>query len=106
MAADRPAHVGLARERTALAWNRSGLAVVVCVAVLVRHLWPISGPGRYVALGVIAAAAIVWATALFFFSSSRATGAVPGGPTIFCLMTVGTVMLAVVAIVLSFLVPP
>ncbi len=50
-----PAGSGLARERTVLSWNRSGLALVVCVAVLVRHLWPFETPGEYVALAAIAA---------------------------------------------------
>ena len=43
---------GLAEERTVLAWNRSGLAVVVCVAVLLRHVWPLQGTDHEVALGV------------------------------------------------------
>jgi len=34
---------GLARERTDLAWNRSGLAVAVTVAIILRRLWPLSG---------------------------------------------------------------
>ena len=33
---------GLARERTELAWNRSGLAVAVAVAIIVRRLWPLT----------------------------------------------------------------
>jgi len=103
-----PPPEGLARERTALAWNRSGLAVVVCVAVLLRHLWPLRGTGRDVVLGLIAAAAIVWAAALLVFGTSTASGAKDAlsGPSVLYLMTVGTVMLAVVAFVLAFFVSP
>ena len=59
-----PNDPGLARERTALSWNRSGLAIIVCIAVVLRHLWPLNGTDELVALGIIAAAAIVWALAL------------------------------------------
>ena len=38
-----PNDPGLARERTALSWNRSGLAIIVCIAVVLRHLWPLNG---------------------------------------------------------------
>jgi uncharacterized membrane protein YidH (DUF202 family) len=95
-----------ARERTALAWNRSGLAVAVCAAVLLRRLWPFDGTGRYIALGLIAVAAIIWAVALLVFTTSAAGGAkfALNWPTVFYLMTVGTVMLAVVVFVLAFFV--
>ena len=53
---------GTARERTLLAWNRSGLSALICIAVLLRHLWPLNGTGSVVALIVIAVAAFVWAT--------------------------------------------
>ena len=94
----------LARERTALAWNRSGLAVVVCIAILLRHLWPLQGTGQYFALGGTAAAAIVWAVSLLVFSMSGADGGErePHGTKAFGLMTLGTVMLAVVAWALTF----
>ena len=62
---------GLAGERTALAWNRSGLAVVVCVAVLVRHAWPLHGTEHEVALGLIAGAVIVWCVVLAVLTLSR-----------------------------------
>ena len=91
-----PGGSGLARERTVLAWNRSGLAAVVCIAVLLRHLWPLEGVGGYVALAVIAAAAIVWAVSLLAITSSSANRPDEAlfGERVFRLMTVGTVMLA------------
>ncbi len=98
---------GTARERTLLAWNRSGLSVLVCIAVLVRHLWPLEGTGGVVALIVIAVAAFVWALALLVFT-------VAGGDrdenviltrSVFRLMTLGTVLLAVVGFVLAVVAP-
>jgi hypothetical protein len=95
---------GLAHERTALAGNRSRLAVVVCIAVLLRHLWSLQGTGQYVALGGTDAAAIVWAVTVLVCSVSGAGRGeqVPRGAKVFGLMTVGTVMLAVVAWALAF----
>ena len=55
---------GLARERTELAWNRSGLAVVVCVAVLLRRIWPLRGTDQVLALVSISAGAFAWGLAL------------------------------------------
>ena len=63
--------VGLAGERTVLAWNRSGLAVVVCVAVLLRRVWPLHGTDQEVALGLIAGAVVVWACLLYTSKGSR-----------------------------------
>ena len=104
--APEPRGRGLARERTALAWNRSGLAVVVCIAVLLRHLWPLRGAGPYVALGGTAAAAIVWAvTALVVSVSGADRERAPRGANVFGLMTAATVMLAIVALVLAFFGP-
>jgi len=99
-----PGGSGLARERTVLAWNRSGLAAVVCIAVLLRHIWPLQGTGEYVALAVIAAAAIVWAVSLLVFTSSSANRSDEAlfGEKVFRFMTVGTLMLAVVGFVLAF----
>jgi uncharacterized membrane protein YidH (DUF202 family) len=99
---------GLAHERTALAWNRSGLAFVVCMAVLVRRLWPLHGAAQDVALALIAASGMAWAAALAVFSTS-APGRVADlrpRPVIFRLMAAGTVLLAIVAFGLAFLAPP
>jgi uncharacterized membrane protein YidH (DUF202 family) len=99
---------GLYRERTALAWNRSGLAVVVCIAVLLRHLWPLRGTAGDGALALVAAAVIVWAVALLLLTTSGPPRTRLGGraPSVFWLVTVGTVLLAGVAFVLAFFVSP
>ncbi len=51
---------GLARERTDLAWNRSGLAVVATVAIVLRRLWPLHGGREDITLALIAAGAVFW----------------------------------------------
>ena len=100
--------IGTARERTALAWNRSGLAVVVCLAVLVRHLWPIEGTGRDVVVCLIAAAAIGWSIALLTFTRIAADRDKPmlREARLFSLMTAGTLLLAIGGLLLAFLAPP
>lgn len=90
-----------------LAWNRSGLAVVVCVAVLLRHVWPLRGTDHAVALGLIGAAVIVWST--IFAILTRARGRrdpyVSHSESVFRLITAGTLLLAFVGVVASFAAP-
>ena len=104
---DEPNDPGLARERTVLASNRSGLAVVVCVAVVLRHLGPLSDTGESVALAIVAVAAIMWASASFAlrvrggdrsFGSSRRR-------RVFGLMTTATFLLALGGIALTIVTP-
>ena len=103
--ASDPVDEGLTHERTDLAWNRSGLAVVACVAVLLRRIWPLTGTGQIVALVCIAAGAFAWALALSLgrtlgsrtnearwrLSQRRAT-----------VITMGTLALGVAALTLAF----
>ena len=104
----RPPDPGLARERTILAWNRSGLAAVVCIVVLLRRLWPIHGAAQRLALGLIAAAATLWALVLLAIAASIAgrDGRPVMGRRVFPLMTAGTFILALVGLVLAFVAPP
>ena len=99
-----PAGSGLARERTVLSWNRSGLALVVCVAALVRHLWPFETPGEYVALGAIAAAGVVWAVGMLVLTSSAANrdGEALLSEKVLRLVTIGALLLAGAAFVSAF----
>ena len=94
---------GLARERTVLAWNRSALAVVVCLAALLRHVWPLRGTAQVVALALILGAVLVWAISLRIFTSAG-VGAedVHLGPRVFGLMTAGTLILATAGFVEAF----
>jgi uncharacterized membrane protein YidH (DUF202 family) len=54
----------LAGERTDLAWTRSGIAFAVCVAVLLRRVWPLDRADHILALALVALGAIVWALGL------------------------------------------
>jgi uncharacterized membrane protein YidH (DUF202 family) len=98
---------GLAGERTALAWNRSGLAVVVCVAVLLRHVWPLQGIDDEIALGCIAGAVIIWCVVLATLTLSRGKPGsfVPRGANVFRLVTAGTLLLAFVGFAAAFAAP-
>jgi hypothetical protein len=106
--ATRPPDPGLARERTILAWNRSGLAAVVCIVVLLRRLWPLHGAAERLALGLIGASATLWALVLLTIVAAEAgRGGQPVmGRRVFPLMTAGTLLLALVALVLAFVAPP
>jgi uncharacterized membrane protein YidH (DUF202 family) len=104
VAADEdPTDSGLARERTVLAWNRSGLAVIVCVAVVLRHLWPLTGADESVAISIIAIAATIWALAMYLLRADRTDPGVTSSRRYraFRLMTVGTVGLAIGGITLT-----
>ena len=94
----------MAGERTALSWNRSGLAVVVCVAVLLRHVWPLHGTDQELALGLIAGAVVVWAVVLAVLTqATRGRDAdMPHSANLFRLTTAGTLLLALVGFVAAF----
>jgi uncharacterized membrane protein YidH (DUF202 family) len=95
---------GLAGERTVLAWNRSGLAVVVCVAVLLRHVWPLQGTDQDLALALIAAAVVVWAVVLaaLTYSTRHHEASAAHRASVFQLMTAATLLLALVGFVAAF----
>src|SRR5580698_6358069 len=99
---------GLAQERMVLAWNRSGLAIAVCICVLLRHLWPLRGTDKYLALGLIAGAAVVWSAVLLLLTVSRQSkhSDRPQGGAVFTLMTAGTLILAAAGVVLAFVAAP
>jgi hypothetical protein len=103
-----PPEAGTARERIDLAWNRSGLALVVCLAVLLRRIWPLRHGDQVVALASISAGAAAWALALYFGRSlsggvRHRRGMLSSG--VLGLMATGTVLLAVAGFVLGFFPP-
>ena len=104
-----PVDDGLAHERTDLAWNRSGLAVVACVAVLLRRIWPLQGTDQIVALVCISAGAFAWALAL---SLGRLVGGRKNeerwrlSPRRAVIITVGTLALGAGAVALAFVGSP
>jgi uncharacterized membrane protein YidH (DUF202 family) len=96
---------GLARERTDLAWNRSGLAVLVVVAILLRHLWPLEGARSVLAFVLIAVGAGAWAVGMQLARRNRKGGNPVLGPEGCRLLTVGTVLLALAGLLLALFVP-
>jgi hypothetical protein len=96
--------LGLVRERTELAWTRSGLAVAVTVAVILRHLWPLSPDRTVIALVVVAAIAVCWVVAAHL-ARVRLSDAGGGGLSVTTVrvVTYGTLALAAVGVVVSFL---
>ena len=101
-----PRDRGLALERTVLAFNRSGVAVLVCVAVLLRHIWPLHGTDQFVALACVSAAAVAWAVALSFgralwSRTRRATVKMSDGRAL--VITAGTLALALAGLIVAFL---
>ena len=103
-----PVDHGLTSERTDLAWNRSGLAVVACVAVLLRRIWPLRGTDQIVALTGISVGALAWGLAL---TVGRALWGRGDGPRVglsqrrAAVITAGTLALALAALALA-LIPP
>jgi len=94
-----------ARERTELAWNRSGLAVAACIAVILRRIWPLRGTDLIVALACISAGALVWAVALSAGRALSSRAGQQGGPISqlrATAITVGTLAIALTAFVLAF----
>jgi uncharacterized membrane protein YidH (DUF202 family) len=103
-----PVDHGLTNERTDLAWNRSGLAVVACVAVLLRRIWPLRGTDQIVALAFISTGAMAWGLALTVGRALGSRNKVPPAglsPNRAAVITAGTLALAVAALALA-LVPP
>jgi hypothetical protein len=104
---ENPPDRGFARERTALAWNRSGIAVIVCVAVLLRRLWPLHSGYRLLALGLVAVGAIAWAVAIvaiWIYESGHQRPPAFGGRRL-AMLSASTFILAIGALVLSLLGP-
>ena len=102
-----PRDPGLASERTALAWNRSGLAVLVAMAVMLRRLWPLHGETSVVILAVLATGGLVWAAGMVL---TRGGGLrEPSGVLTLTggrMLTTGTVLLALAGFLLGVLSVP
>ena len=108
MAPPDRADSGLTRERTDLAWNRSGLAFLVCIAVLLRRIWPLRGTDQVVALICISVGSFAWALGLSVGRAwwSRATRERGGlSPRRAAVITAGTLALSGAALALALLPP-
>jgi hypothetical protein len=106
MGEDGTQDLGLARERTELAWSRSGLSVAATVAVTLRRLWPLTGDKAVLALALIAVGAIIWGGGMELGRRQRlgAGGGAVSAVT-FRMLTIGTIVLAVAAFVVGLLLP-
>ncbi len=96
---------GLARERTALAWNRSGLALLVAVAIMLRRLWPLEGTTTVVIIIILSAGAILWAVGMLLSRRPRLDVSTNGVATRshFRILTLGTLVLALAGFLLGLL---
>ena len=95
---------GLAAERTQLAWNRSGLAVLAAVAIVSRRLWPIRGTTGSVVVIVTAFGGLTWALGMFL--TRRASGRPAGFQPVHArALTAGTVLLAGAGVALALTTP-
>jgi uncharacterized membrane protein YidH (DUF202 family) len=94
----------LAGERTDLAWTRSGIAFAVCIAVLLRRVWPINRADHLLALALVAVGTLAWAVGLVLARRMARTTHrgrdVMDAPTL-RLISGGTFVLAVGALVLG-----
>ena len=98
----------LAGERTDLAWTRSGIALAVCVAVLLRRVWPLDRADHLLALALVAVGTIAWAVALLFARRIARTthhGRDVMDARTLRLMSAGTFVLGIAAFVLGWLPP-
>jgi hypothetical protein len=97
-----PGEASLAGERTDLAWNRSGLSVLVCLVLILRRLWPLNATGVVVALACIAAGAVVWIASLWA-GRRVATRASAGtlGPGVLKVISAGTLVFAAAGFILT-----
>lgn len=96
---------GLAPERTELAWDRSGLAIFVCAAVLGRRLWPFDSTWKLFALAMLGVGIALWLALMIF--TSRRERLEPVDPGLgFKRMMVATVAFAVGGFALALLPPP
>ena len=58
------AQVASALARTELARERSGLAVLLCISVLLRRMWPLNRASEVIALIFIAIGGVAWSLGL------------------------------------------
>jgi uncharacterized membrane protein YidH (DUF202 family) len=98
----------LAGERTDLAWTRTGIAVALCIAVLLRRVWPIERADHLLAIALVAVGGIAWAAALFLARRIARTthrGRDVMDARTLRLLSAGTFVLALGAFVLGWLPP-
>jgi hypothetical protein len=101
---------GLFEERTQLAWSRSAIAVLVCVTVLLRRIWPLDRADHVLALLLAAVGLLVWVVG--WLLARRATTSVVAreeaalAPSTLRALSIGTFVLALAGFVLGLFPPP
>ena len=98
---------GLAAERTDLAWNRSGLSLVACGAVVMRGLAVTGLPPGDVAIGggILALGVLTWALGWWQVHRARARGKRRTTAADLLPVSLGVSVVGVAAIVLVALSP-
>ena len=98
---------GLARERTELAWHRSGLGVLVVVTIMLRRLWPLNSRNSALALGLIAVGASAWIAGMLLTKHARSSTLTNSAMAeSHCrMMTIGTFLLAAAGFLVGVLLP-
>jgi uncharacterized membrane protein YidH (DUF202 family) len=99
---------GLAGARTDLAWSRSGLAVLTCLAAIAKRILPQLDEvnGRAILVAGLLIGGFAWVFALLWARSVAATtltGRRIADPRTMRAVATGTAFLGVVAIVLALL---
>ena len=96
---------GLAGERTDLAWSRSALSLGVAAAAVLRRVWLglDSVNGRVIVYGILAAAAFMWVGGMMAAALTAASleGRPVARPHVLRRVTVGTLSLALAALILA-----
>jgi uncharacterized membrane protein YidH (DUF202 family) len=99
---------GMFIERTELAWSRTGIGLLVCVAALGRRVWPLDRTDHEIALAVVAVGAVIAAVGMV---AAHRAGSAPmhepmtGEAPMLRWISAGTFVLAIGAFVLG-LFPP
>ncbi len=99
---------GLAGARTDLAWSRSGLAVLTCLAAIAKRILPDLGSldGRAILAAGLVIGGIAWMFSMLWSRSIAAktlAGHSVANPRTLLMVAVGTSLLGVVAIGIAFI---
>lgn len=99
----------VAAERTGLAWGRSGLALLACIAILARRFFPLDTRADHVAAFLLlGAGGLGWAISAYRGGGRSLMTGIGGVEAArrFRLVTVSTLAIAVAGFVLGLFPPP